>query len=113
MGEPVAGKFLLEILTKGMYSNPMHVYREYIQNSTDSIDKAISESVLTASEAAIHIQIDSTKRNITIHDNGCGITVEKAREIYKELGQQKEVNFLTIKMQIIERNMKKRQYTKP
>ena len=33
MGEPVAGKFLLEILTKGMYSNPMHVYREYIQNS--------------------------------------------------------------------------------
>ena len=22
MGEPVAGKFLLEILTKGMYSNP-------------------------------------------------------------------------------------------
>ena len=39
--------------------------------------------------------------------------VEKAREIYKELGQQKEVNFLTIKMQIIERNMKKRQYTKP
>ena len=41
MSEPVAGKFLLEILTKGMYSNPMHVYREYIQNSTDSIDKAI------------------------------------------------------------------------
>ena len=39
--------------------------------------------------------------------------VEKAKEIYKELGQQKEVNFLTIKMQIIERNMKKRQYTKP
>ena len=30
MSEPIAGKFLLEILTKGMYSNPMHVYREYI-----------------------------------------------------------------------------------
>ena len=24
MGEPVAGKFLLEILTKGMYSNPIN-----------------------------------------------------------------------------------------
>ena len=41
MNEPVAGKFLLEILTRGMYSNPIHVYREYIQNSSDSIDKAI------------------------------------------------------------------------
>lgn len=90
MGEPVAGKFLLGILTKGMYSNPMHVYREYIQNSTDSIDKAISESVLTASEAAIHIQIDSTKRNITIHDNGCGITVEKAREILLNIGHSEK-----------------------
>ena len=90
MGEPVAGKFLLEILTKGIYSNPMHVYREYIQNSTDSIDKAISESVLTASEAAIHIQIDSTKRNITIHDNGCGITVEKAREILLNIGHSEK-----------------------
>lgn len=90
MGEPVAGKFLLEILTKGMYSNPMHVYREYIQNSTDSIDKAISESVLTVSEAAIHIQIDSKKRNITIHDNGCGISVEKVREILLNIGHSEK-----------------------
>lgn len=90
MGEPVAGKFLLEILTKGMYSNPMHVYREYIQNSTDSIDKAISESVLTVSEAVIHIQIDSTKRNITIHDNGFGISVEKAREILMNIGHSEK-----------------------
>lgn len=86
MGEPVAGKFLLEILTKGMYSNPMHVYREYIQNSTDSIDKAIADGVLNASEAAIHIQIDSTKRKITIRDNGCGISVEKARETLLNIG---------------------------
>ena len=51
MGEPVAGKFLLEILTKGMYSNPMHVYREYIQNSTDSIDKAVASGVISSSVA--------------------------------------------------------------
>ena len=86
MGEPVAGKFLLEILTKGMYSNPMHVYREYIQNCTDSIDKAIVDGVLNASEAAIHIQIDSTKRKITIRDNGCGISIEKARETLLNIG---------------------------
>lgn len=86
MGEPVAGKFLLEILTKGMYSNPMHVYREYIQNSTDSIDKAVASGVLSKSEATIHIQIDKAKRKITIRDNGCGILAEKARETLLNIG---------------------------
>lgn len=86
MDEPVAGKFLLEILTKGMYSNPMHVYREYIQNCTDSIDKAVTAGMLSKSEAAIHIQIDSTKRKITIRDNGCGIPSEKARATLLNIG---------------------------
>lgn len=90
MAEPVAGKFLLEILTKGMYSNPMHVYREYIQNSTDSIDKAVEGGVLSASEAAIHIQIDRAKRSITIHDNGCGISAEKARETLLNIGHSEK-----------------------
>ena len=58
MNEPVAGKFLLEILTRGMYSNPMHIYREYIQNSSDSIDKAIEAGILQSADAAIHISID-------------------------------------------------------
>ena len=53
MGEPVAGKFLLEILTRGMYSNPMHVYREYIQNSTDAIDKAVKMGIISKSEAVM------------------------------------------------------------
>lgn len=90
MGEPVAGKFLLEILTKGMYSNPMHVYREYIQNSTDSIDKAVSEGLISESEAAIHIQIDSSAQRIIIHDNGCGITAEKARGILLSIGDSEK-----------------------
>ena len=86
MGEPVAGKFLLEILTQGMYSNPMHVYREYIQNSTDAIDQAIASGTLSADEAAIHITIDSGKQTIMIHDNGCGISVDLAKEILLSIG---------------------------
>lgn len=86
MGEPVTGKFLLEILTKGMYSNPMHVYREYIQNSTDSIDKAVAAGILSISEAVIHIQIDSKKRTIIIRDNGFGIPGEKVRETLMNIG---------------------------
>ena len=64
MNEPIAGKFLLEILTKGMYSNPMHIYREYIQNSADSIDKAISSKIIESSEAEIHITIDTEKKQL-------------------------------------------------
>ena len=79
MSEPIAGKFLLEILTKGMYSNPMHVYREYIQNSSDSIDKAIAGGILQTAEAEIHIFIDNKKRNIVIRDNGLGIPQDIAR----------------------------------
>ena len=50
MSEPIAGKFLLEILTQGMYSNPMHIYREYIQNPSDSIDKAIEAGILRTTD---------------------------------------------------------------
>lgn len=79
MSEPVAGKFLLEILTKGMYSNPLHVYREYIQNSADSIDKAIETGLVQASEAEIHITIDASKHSVIIQDNGLGISVSDAK----------------------------------
>ena len=78
MSEPIAGKFLLEILTKGMYSNPMHIYREYIQNSSDSIDKAIEAGILQTTEAEIHIFIDDKERNIVIRDNGLGIPLNIA-----------------------------------
>lgn len=79
MNEPVAGKFLLEILTRGMYSNPMHIYREYIQNSSDSIDKAIEVGILQSADAAIHISIDEKGRSIIIRDNGLGIPLDIAR----------------------------------
>ena len=79
MSEPIAGKFLLEILTKGMYSNPMHIYREYIQNSSDSIDIAIGAGILSTAEAEIHIFIDDTQRDIAIKDNGIGIPADIAK----------------------------------
>ena len=79
MNEPVAGKFLLEILTRGMYSNPMHIYREYIQNSSDSIDKAIEAGILQSADAAIHISIDEKGRSIIIRGNGLGIPLDIAR----------------------------------
>lgn len=35
----VVGKYTLETLTNGMYSNSLDLYREYIQNAVDSMMK--------------------------------------------------------------------------
>lgn len=86
MSEPVAGKFLLEILTKGMYSNPMHIYREYIQNSSDAIDTAVENGIMRASEGEIHISVSSKERQIIIRDNGCGIPKSKAKNTLLNVG---------------------------
>ena len=86
MTEPIAGKFLLEILTRGMYSNPMHVYREYIQNSSDSIDKAILEGILSPSEATIHIDINEKTKTVIIRDNGTGIPEQVAQVTLLNVG---------------------------
>lgn len=45
MKDIVIGKHTLESLTSGMYSDPFVVFREYIQNATDSIDAAYKEKV--------------------------------------------------------------------
>ena len=42
----IIGKHTLESLTSGMYSDPFVIYREYIQNSADSIDEAIETGLL-------------------------------------------------------------------
>lgn len=84
--EPVAGKYLLEILTRGMYSNPLHIYREYIQNAADSIDRAIDEEIINKDEAYIHIVIDKKKKVVTITDNGIGLPFLTAKKVLMSIG---------------------------
>lgn len=90
MDSAKAGKFLLEILTNGMYSNPLHIYREYIQNATDSIDEAIKESVISDGEGEIHIVIDKSKNWIVIRDNGLGIPSANAQTTLLSLGDSQK-----------------------
>ena len=40
---PVIGKDVIESLTIGMYEDSRFIFREYIQNAADQIDKAIAE----------------------------------------------------------------------
>lgn len=76
------GKNVIEHLTTGMYENSYTIYREYIQNAADSIDKAIQEGIIQKDEANIDILIENKKRRITIYDNAKGISKE---EFYSKL----------------------------
>ena len=69
------GKNFLENLTVAMYENSFAVYREYIQNSADSIDAAVRAGLLAKEDAVIDINIEYGKRKISVHDNACGISM--------------------------------------
>ena len=70
---PMIGKDVLESLTMSMYDDSVSIYREYIQNSADAIDKAISHGIINKNDQAIHINIDSDQKSILIEDNATGI----------------------------------------
>ena len=70
----VFGANLIENLTTGMYQNSLVIFREYIQNSCDAIDKA-RPKILGTDEGTVEITIDAENRRITIEDNGTGIPV--------------------------------------
>jgi len=76
------GKNVLETLTTAMYENPLFVYREYIQNSVDQIDKGIELGFLKSREDGdISISIDKFSGIISIKDNGTGISEKEVLEV--------------------------------
>lgn len=83
MDKYVFGANILENLTTGMYQDSRVIYREYIQNACDQIDKAEREGLLLQSEGHIHIWLDPDKRIISIEDNATGIP---AADFQKTLG---------------------------
>lgn len=52
------GKNFLENLTVAMYENSFTVYREFIQNAADSIDKAVATGLMDKEDAVIDIHIE-------------------------------------------------------
>lgn len=83
---PVIGRQLFDVITAGMYDNPLMIYREYVQNSVDAIDLAVASGVLTHHEARVDIQIDRSSRSIVVEDNGLGLINDSAHKILVSLG---------------------------
>jgi len=82
-----AGMYLLETLTSGMYNDPLSIYREYIQNSVDSIDL----SGITPDDAEIKITLDPFLKSVTIFDNGTGISAKKAEGVLSSIGSSEKL----------------------
>ena len=67
------GKDVIESLTLGMYEDCRFIYREYVQNAADQVDKAVAEGLMNKGEEHIQIEIDHENRSIIIEDNATGI----------------------------------------
>jgi molecular chaperone HtpG len=72
--EIVIGKDILELLTGAMYSDPLTVYREYVQNAADAIESGVHGELLpTMAHGKVEIWLDHATRSIRIRDNGIGV----------------------------------------
>lgn len=80
------GKNILENLTIGMYYDSKVIYREYIQNACDQIDKAVEEGLLhSLEEGSIDIDINVKQRKIIISDNATGISKKDFRRQLEDI----------------------------
>ena len=76
--ETQLGVHLLETITLGMYSEPLHCVREYIQNAFDSIRAARREGLLGAEDGCIDVFVDPHTGTLRVRDNGTGLGPEEA-----------------------------------
>jgi|Deesub1362B_J571_1020462.scaffolds.fasta_scaffold04258_2 molecular chaperone HtpG len=60
------GGALISILSEGLYTDPMHAVREYVQNSIDA--------------GAQYIVIKMTGNSVIISDDGCGMNLEELKQ---------------------------------
>lgn len=86
------GKYTLESLTTGMYSDPKIVYREYIQNSVDSLETAVELGIIETISMRIDIVVNKEESFISVKDNGTGISKESAQSTLINIGNSKKTH---------------------
>ncbi len=85
------GKHTLETLTTGMYSDPLDVVREYVQNACDAIDSASHEHLLGDDDGEVAIRIDPRGRSILVRDNGIGLSLADAAAALSDVGRSRKL----------------------
>ncbi len=84
----IVGSYSLESLTTGMYEDPRHCIREYVQNGYDAIRSARSDELIGVSDGTVIISISGSQSrpSITIKDDGTGIAAAHAVGILVSVG---------------------------
>lgn len=90
MNEIVIGARIIDVLTTGMYPDPLDAIREYIQNSFDAIRQAERKGILRPNFGEVKITIDTQKRELSVRDNGIGIPSGEAKAKLMSLGASKK-----------------------
>ncbi len=88
---PKIGKNVLENLTLSMYEDSRIIYREYIQNAADQIDKALASNAFPNEDLEITINIDEINRRITIADNANGIPKAEVEQRLADVADSKKI----------------------
>ncbi|MBN2287112.1 MAG: ATP-binding protein [Tissierellales bacterium] len=87
---PVIGKYMLDSISIGMYNHPLMLFREYIQNSVDSIDEICCSKPTTKEKSKIDVKLNGRDRFISITDNGSGIKSDKVWETLFNIGKSEK-----------------------
>lgn len=79
-----AGAGIFQLITSGMYDNPLAVYREYIQNAADSLAQS------NASGGSVVVTVNRGESSVTILDDGPGLTPEEAEQELLPVAQSRK-----------------------
>ncbi len=92
-------KKILDMMINSIYTNREIFMRELISNASDAIDKLYFRSLtdptikLKQSDYEIKIDVDKTKRTLTISDNGCGMTKEELEDNLGTIAKSGSLDF--------------------
>ena len=70
----LVGVDVVALVTSGMYTDPLVVYREYIQNAADAIHGGRSRE-----DGEAEVVVGYAEARVTIRDNGPGLSLEQAK----------------------------------
>lgn len=77
------GAGVIDLITTGLYEDPLTIYREYIQNVADAVEVLADEQFR---RMYVQISVDVSRRSVVIRDNGPGIPYEEALHSLVALG---------------------------
>ncbi len=91
---------LLDLVINSLYSNKEIFIRELISNASDAIDRARIETLKNVEllgddpDFKIKIEVDKDKNQVTIHDNGIGMTKAELIENIGTIARSGTKNFM-------------------